>query len=204
MPESNMTKRVLAATFKKLVCKHSFEKVNVSGICDACGVSRKTFYYHFQDKYELAEWIFHTEFIAVLKETDTSDQWAFASAICQYFFKERTYYAGLLRYSGQNSFRQYFQAFLFESLEPFLMPKAAALTAVAGQERMPEDETRTFFLQFFTDAVLISIFRWISDGAAIPPEQFLARLRSVSEILLLGDRAYEENQASESENQAAP
>lgn len=186
-----MTKRALAAAFKDLVCQNSFEKVNVSDICDACGVSRKTFYYHFQDKYELAEWIFNTEFIAVLKETDTSDQWAFAAAICQYFFKERTYYAGLLQYKGQNSFRQYFQAFLFQSLEPFLLPKAAALTAVAGQERMPEDETKAFFLQFFTDAVLISIFRWISDGAAVPPEQFLSRLRSVSEILLIGDRAYE-------------
>ena len=96
-----------------------------------------------------------------------------------------------MQYKGQNSFRQYFQAFLFQSLEPFLLPKAAALTAVAGQECMPEDETKSFFLQFFTDAVLISIFRWISDGAAVPPEQFLSRLRSVSEILLIGDREYE-------------
>lgn len=185
VPKSNITKKVLAAAFKELVCKHSFEKVNVSSICDACGVNRKTFYYHFQDKYELAEWIFNTEFIAVLKKTDISDQWAFASAICQYFYRERTYYAGLVQYNGQNSFGKYFQAFMFEALEPFLLPKSTAVTVVAGQARMSEDEAASFYCHFFTDAVLISIFRWITDGAAMPPDQFISRLRSVADILLI-------------------
>ena len=50
MADSNITKRVLALTLKKLMQTESFEKINVREICEACGVSRKTFYYHFQDK----------------------------------------------------------------------------------------------------------------------------------------------------------
>lgn len=183
--ESTMTKRVLAATFKKLVRTQPFEKVNVSDICDGCGVSRKTFYYHFQDKYELAEWIFNTEFIAALKETDTSDQWAFASALCGYFYREREYYANLVQYSGQNSFRQYFQSFMFESLEPFFLPKSVPLTALTDPERMHQEEARDFFLHFFTDAVLISIFRWLTGGTKLPPDQFVERLQSAADILLI-------------------
>ena len=119
-----MTKRALAAAFKDLVCQYSFEKVNVSDICDACGVSRKTFYYHFQDKYELAEWIFNTEFIAVLKETDTSDQWAFAAAICQYFFKERTYLCRAFAVQGPK--------FLPAVLSGVLVPIAGAISPSQG------------------------------------------------------------------------
>ena len=67
MPESNITKRVLASTLKELVTARPFEKVSVSDICDACGVSRKTFYYHFQDKYELLEWIIMTELLEPIR-----------------------------------------------------------------------------------------------------------------------------------------
>lgn len=180
-----MTKRALAAAFKDLVCRYSFEKVNVSNICDACEINRKTFYYHFQDKYELAEWIFNTEFIAVLKETDLSDQWTFASAVCRYFFRERNYDAELLQYKGQNAFGQYFYTFMFQSLEPFLLPRSVALKAEAGQAGTPADEEAAFYCRFITDAVLVSIFRWITDGAPMPPEQFLSRLKGVSDILMI-------------------
>ena len=54
MADSNITKRFLALTLKKLMETQSFEKISVSEICEVCGVSRKTFYYHFQDKYSLA------------------------------------------------------------------------------------------------------------------------------------------------------
>ena len=50
MPESNLTKKALAQTLKDLIHTQSFEKIGVNDICDACQVSRKTFYYHFRDK----------------------------------------------------------------------------------------------------------------------------------------------------------
>ena len=83
MPEANLTKRALAHAFKELLQKQPFDKVAVSDICDACGVSRKTFYYHFQDKYALAEWVFDTEIIALLQKADTADRWALIDAICR-------------------------------------------------------------------------------------------------------------------------
>ena len=122
MADSNITKRFLALTLKKLMETQSFEKISVSEICEVCGVSRKTFYYHFQDKYSLAEWIFNVEFIAVLEQSQVNDRWSFISAICEYFYKERTFYANLLEFDGQNSFRQYFQHFMFQSMEPMLLP----------------------------------------------------------------------------------
>ena len=38
-----------------------FEKITVSGLIQECGISRNTFYYHFQDVYDLLEqWLYQT------------------------------------------------------------------------------------------------------------------------------------------------
>ena len=113
MSEANLTKRALAHAFKELLQKQPFDKVAVSDICDACGVSRKTFYYHFQDKYALAEWVFDTEIIALLQKADTADRRALIDAICRYLYQNRAFYAHLMQYDGQNAFRRHFQEFLF-------------------------------------------------------------------------------------------
>lgn len=183
MPDSNITKKVLSAALKQLMDTESFEKVTVSDICEACGVSRKTFYYHFQDKYELAEWVFNTEFIAVLKKTNPTDQWETIDAICRYFYGERKFYSGLLAYDGQNSFREYFQSFLFQTLEQRILPDMPRIRFVAEDEGLSPDEAKEFFLHFFSDSILVAIFRWITYGRKIPPEQFVALLKSVAKLI---------------------
>ena len=53
---SNMTKRALAFSLKKLLAQSPLDKITVQNIVDDAEVSRKTFYYHFQDIYDLLEW----------------------------------------------------------------------------------------------------------------------------------------------------
>ena len=67
MPDSNITKKALAQTMKELMAKQPFSKISVGDICDACGMSRKSFYYHFRDKYDLVNWIFDTEFLQSIR-----------------------------------------------------------------------------------------------------------------------------------------
>ncbi|MBQ1534284.1 MAG: hypothetical protein IIZ64_05670 [Erysipelotrichaceae bacterium] len=52
------TKRELAQTLKEMLEKTDFQKIRVSDICMKMGCQRKTFYYHFEDKYQLAAWIY--------------------------------------------------------------------------------------------------------------------------------------------------
>ena len=55
------TKQALAESLKKLTARKDFQEISVGGIAAGCGLSRNTFYYHFRDKYDLANWIFHSE-----------------------------------------------------------------------------------------------------------------------------------------------
>lgn len=45
---------------KRLMERKSIDKIRVSEICAEAEIARPTFYYHFQDKYDLVAWIFFT------------------------------------------------------------------------------------------------------------------------------------------------
>lgn len=53
MADSNITKRALATSLKELMVEQPFDKINVAQICERCNMNRKSFYYHFKDKYDL-------------------------------------------------------------------------------------------------------------------------------------------------------
>ena len=61
------TNTLLAESFKKLALQHPIEKITIKEITDQAGVIRPTFYNHFQDKYELLEWIILTDLLEPIR-----------------------------------------------------------------------------------------------------------------------------------------
>lgn len=53
---SEITKHALAQSLKKILAKKPLNKITISDITEDCGINRMTFYYHFKDIYDLAEW----------------------------------------------------------------------------------------------------------------------------------------------------
>ena len=54
---TNLTKRALADSLKKLLSRRPMDRITVQDVTDDAAVSRKTFYYHFHDIYDLMEWL---------------------------------------------------------------------------------------------------------------------------------------------------
>ena len=61
MPGSLHTKRLFADSLKDLMRTKSLEEISVGDIATHCEMSRNAFYYHFQDKFDLVNWVFRTE-----------------------------------------------------------------------------------------------------------------------------------------------
>ncbi len=60
----DLTKELLADCFKQLMLTVPFDKITIKMITNKAGLIRPTFYKHFQDKYEVLEWIFEMEIAA--------------------------------------------------------------------------------------------------------------------------------------------
>lgn len=65
---SELTKRKMAEGLKELMKTMPFTKITVSDITEQCKIHRQTFYYHFQDKYELLDWLINNDLISIFSE----------------------------------------------------------------------------------------------------------------------------------------
>ena len=50
-------KAMIGDTFFQLAQKKSIDKITVKDLVETCGISRQSFYYHFQDILEVIEWL---------------------------------------------------------------------------------------------------------------------------------------------------
>ncbi len=162
--DSNITKRALGAALKELIQEKPLDKISVGDICGKCEMNRKSFYYHFRDKYDLVNWIYDVEFIAVMGKKEYPDAWDLLLDICVYFYENRSFYKKALKTNGQNSFPEYFR----EYFEP-----------VFGRylEEVEDGEIRRFCVSFFTDSFLLALERWLVERMPIQPQEFLKRVR---------------------------
>lgn len=169
MADSNATKRAFAHALKTLMEETPFEKINVTQICQQCGMNRKSFYYHFKDKYDLVNWIYDTEFFAVASQQTFEDSWDFILELLQYLYENQKFYRKALRMTGQNSFPIHFREVLLPLIDNRLRQ---VITGADIQE---------FHINFFADAFACAIGRWLLDKNLLPPEEFLRMLRSCIE-----------------------
>ena len=149
MSDSNITKQALAFALKDLLKTTPLEKITVAQICETCGINRKSFYYHFKDKYDLVNWIYYTEFIARIQPNTYERPWSMIEAFCDYFFENREFYRKTLRMEGQNSFSDYLRDLM---------------TAIMTEElsgTFSEEPSIRPFAEFYADAFVCALKRWL-------------------------------------------
>ena len=67
---TEMTKRLMADALKRLMAQKPLNKITIRQITEDCGVNRQTFYYHFEDIYDLMRWMFRQEALALLDQRE--------------------------------------------------------------------------------------------------------------------------------------
>ena len=177
MADSNITKRALASVFKKLMEEMPFAKISVSDICERCQMNRKSFYYHFKDKYELVNWIFDTEFLDAIHEQGVKTGWDILSILCHYLYDNKEFYRRALKIEGQNSFEEHFR----ETLGMIVNRQLEDLIQIHAGEFAPElsqQDVQTFVTALVTDGVVSAIMRWLMDKKPMTADVFLKLLRS--------------------------
>lgn len=183
MANSNLTKQAMATALKELMETEDFEKISVSDICERCHMNRKSFYYHFKDKYDLANWIFDTDFIHLSQQHSLDimnmsysyeERWNGLLVVCKYFYENRNFYRKILRVEGQNSFSSYFRDFMYPIMEHRIL-------ALVGSAEVPQ-----MVLDFVVDGLMCVIERWLMDKNCITAEEFMGNLKTLVNLMNLG------------------
>lgn len=174
MSESLITKRAIASALKELTKKKSFEKITIQDITESCGLNRQTFYYHFQDKFELADWIYYNEAISIIIDDLTYENWD--KKVLKLLTKmkdEKYFYENTLKLSVENGFREY----LFRITSELFL---SIVERIGINESMKEEE-KNFISEFYAFGIVGVIISWAQHGMKESPEYITAQLKTVSE-----------------------
>ena len=166
MADSNVTKRALATAMKQLMAKEPFSKISVGDICQVCQMNRKSFYYHFRDKFELLNWIFDTECIAFTNFESNERRVTIMLDFCRYLYQNQTFYRNALQVRGQNSFIEHFQELTYIIL-------VSRFKSQFEGQALPQR-----YINFAADGFVLAVVRWITEKDPISPEQFTRELFS--------------------------
>ena len=158
MKRAELTKLQLAVALKDLTNTMPFRKISVSHIADHANMSRKSFYYHFKDKYDLISYIFESEFDDYCSR-QTGGSWL--AQLCRYLYEQREFYRIVLRYEGQNSFEDHLRSFIRERARAEM--ENPAQMDLAGEKLLSE-------------AVLAILKSWLTDAEVMDAESFLSVL----------------------------
>ena len=108
MSRTNKTKELLAQSLTELMVTTPLEKISVNDIVEHAGVGRNTFYYHFEDKFDLVNWYFQSGATQFLVTRGHYASWStLLTDLEEYLLQNKTFYVNALAYTGQNCLQEY-------------------------------------------------------------------------------------------------
>ena len=165
---------LLAESFKELAKKHPIEKITIKEITDLAGVIRPTFYNHFQDKYELLEWI-----EPLIQNGMISEGLVLLFTNIE---KDSEFYSRAIKLEGQNSFGEIAQS----CVEKILLKVIDGVHT--GKKQKYSWLTPKRIAEYYAQSMCYIVMNWIQSGMTISARE-LAEIydyiikRSMEDIL---------------------
>lgn len=165
MSESTITKKAIALAFKQVMEEKSFDKITVHDITSKCGLNRQTFYYHFEDKHDLMNWIYYNEVFLPLAEVLTEENYHDSFLIMfEKMYREKNFYKNALSVSSEYSFKDY----LYSILESLV-------------EDISKQKKESIEVCFYAHGLQGIIVAWIKKGMPYSPSEMA---KQITEIIL--------------------
>ena len=165
------TKKKLAAALKELMKTAAFDKITVSDITEKCNVHRQTFYYHFQDRYELLDWIFYNEIVEPFTDNICADniQEKFLN-IFETMSNDKQFYQNALKTNGDDLTRYISKVASDQFTEIF-----RNLSKESGLHMTDNDEDG-LMAEFFGYGICGVVMNWAIRGMKEPPELITGKI----------------------------
>ena len=170
--KSDATKVAMSNALKEQLKKKKLSKITINDIASACNISRMTFYYHFQDIYDLTEWTLEEAAGRAIGENRTYESW-------------QQGFEGLLRelQANQTLILNIYRSMDREMIERYLLKKAESLLMpVVEQEShgLPvNEENKRRVAIFYSYAFLGVLMEWIGKGMAAPSREVVKMVSAI-------------------------
>ena len=166
---SNMTKRALSMSLKRMLNQKRLDDITIQDLVDDAEVSRKTFYYHFQDIYDVLLWIFDQQLGKPLREDADAELEDWCLQALALLEKDRPFY--------RRAFSAPEQVLMRSFIAELVRPRISWYLFQEDVEMLPQSQI--FVVEFYTKAVVNYLVERITDRNAVNQEEARKCLRSL-------------------------
>ena len=169
---ANMTKKALENSLKKLLKEKPFDKITIADITEDCGISRMAFYYHFQDIYDLAEWVCIEDGKQALKDKKTYDTWQEGmSQVFEAVIENKPFIMNVYHSVSREQVENYLYKLTYDLLVGVVREKAAGMSV--------REEDQDFIATVYKYAFVGLMLDWIKSDMKADPQLIVDRLAQV-------------------------
>ena len=181
--QETRTQIALEAAMQELLREKPLEQIRVRELADRCGIRRQSFYYHFNDVYELLDWSISREREHLLRRQEEFVTWQQVYLdLQQYMAENRAYYQTILRIRGRERLR--------ELLAPVFQNVMDGLDDYY-RKNIPEDMTVQMEKEFSVwqenkiNLAQVLLEAWINGSVDITPEDVIREAEGVTVSVFL-------------------
>lgn len=173
---SEMTKQALEASLKRLLLEKPVTKITINDIAADCGINRGTFYYHFQDIYDLVEWSTREDARRVLEGNRSYETWqqGFLNIFCA-VKDNKPFILNVYRHVSREQIEQFLYQVVYQLLRDVVEEQSAGMSI--------KEEDKRFIADFYKFAFVGLMLDWVQGDMKKDPEAIVARLS----LLIEGD-----------------
>lgn len=168
------TKQSLAQALKQEMKHKQLSKITITELCDVCQINRKTFYYHFEDIYDLLKWTLEQEAIEVVKNFDlvvnTEEALRF---VMVYADENKDIINSALDSMGHEEIQRFFYNDLFDVIYGAIEEGEYDLKIVV------DPQFKNFLAAFYTEASAGILIEWVKNRMKQDKETVIKSLLSI-------------------------
>jgi len=172
----NATKKAMSDSLKTLLARKPLNRITINDIVQNCGISRMTFYYHFEDIYDLLKWTYLEDARAAIGENTTLETWQKGLESLLNLVLENK--ANILNVYHSAS-REQIELFLLQAAENLLMPVVES--QAEGMKISPEG--KRYVATFYAYAMMGATLEWVNKGMKKSPREVVA----ITAAIIQGD-----------------
>lgn len=160
---ASSTKEALGNALKKMLSVKPIDKITVKDLVEECGVNRQTFYYHFDDVYDLLEWVFEEDANRVLPQEIFYDEWREnVIMFFHYLYDNKSFVLNIFNSQNRSYLLRYFKRRLHYCIHGFAVIVADGMNI--------EWSDLEFVCEFYANGVVGLISQWLDMNMEMPPE----------------------------------
>lgn len=171
---SAFTKNEIVRSFTKILKDKPFDRITISDIAENCGIARMTFYYHFEDIYDMLSYAIEEKLRASISKSFTYETWQLDyAAVFDEVLKDKAFYSKVFASVDLRQIQDFLQGFATRCVREMISGRCRYLNITLG------DADISMICSVYSYSMIGLLLSWMSGGMREQPQEIVDRFARI-------------------------